>query len=126
MTLKQQLMEIERRLWTNDPAFYRDNLTDDAALVFKETGVITRELAVAAIVKENEEGRRWGEVQFDEVRIRHLTTEVALLTYKVVARWEHEESAISAYASSVYVDRNGEWKLAFHQQTPFDQGGETK
>jgi hypothetical protein len=41
---------------------------------------------------------------------------------KVAARWEHEEFKNSALASSVYVKRDGLWKLAFHQQTPLDVG----
>ncbi|HEU5240303.1 MAG TPA: hypothetical protein VFU37_24420, partial [Pyrinomonadaceae bacterium] len=62
------LLNIERRLWTNDAVFYQDNLTEDCVLVFPETGVINRETAVDAIRKENEEGRRWAEVAFDEIR----------------------------------------------------------
>jgi hypothetical protein len=58
------LIDIERRLWTNDAQFYRDNLTEDCLLVFAETGVITREIAVDAIRKENEQGRRWAKLTF--------------------------------------------------------------
>jgi hypothetical protein len=112
------LLNIERKLWTNDAVFYRDHLTKDCLLVFPETGVISRDVAVDAIHKENEEGRRWAEVQFDEVRSLRLGEGVALLTYRAIARWEHEKSAITALASSLYVKRDGVWKLAFHQQTP--------
>ena len=56
MDLQDQLLAIERRLWTNDAPFYEANLTDEALLVFSETGVITRDAAVAAIRKENAEG----------------------------------------------------------------------
>lgn len=114
----EHLLNIERKLWTNDPAFYKDNLTEDCLLVFPETGVINRDLAVDAIRKENEEGRKWAEVDFDEMRRLRLTDEVALLSYRVTARWEHEKSAITALASSLYVKRDGMWKLTFHQQTP--------
>jgi hypothetical protein len=34
------------------------------------------------------------------------------------ARWDHEQSAIVALASSVDVRDESRWKLAFHQQTP--------
>jgi hypothetical protein len=122
MELEKQLIEIERRLWANDAVFYKNNLIDEALLVFPETGVITRGIAVDAILTENAEGRRWAEVQFDEVRSLRLAEDVALLTYRVAARWEHEESKSSALASSVYVKRDGVWKLAFHQQTPIEGG----
>jgi hypothetical protein len=88
------LIDIERRLWTNDAAFYQDNLTEDCLLAFAETGVITREIAVDAIRKENEQGRRWAEVNFEEICQLRLADTVSLLNYRVTARWEHEESSV--------------------------------
>src|SRR4030095_5370917 len=95
----EDLVDIERELWTNDAIFYKNNLAEDCILVFPDTGVITREIAVDAIRKENEEGRRWAEVEFNEIRSLRLTADVALLNYRVTARWEHEKSAITALAS---------------------------
>jgi hypothetical protein len=122
MELEKQLIDIERKLWTNDAVFYKNNLIEESLLVFPETGVITRGVAVDAILTENAEGRRWAEVQFDKVRSLRLADDAALLTYKIAARWEHEESKRSALASSVYIKRDGVWKLAFHQQTPIEGG----
>jgi hypothetical protein len=51
MEVQDQLVAIERRLWTNDAAFYEAHLTDDALLIFAETGAITRDVAVSAIRK---------------------------------------------------------------------------
>ena len=118
MTLEEQLIDIERRLWTNDAAFYKRNLVEDALLVFAETGVIGRDTAVDAILTENAQGRRWAEVEFDELRSLQLAADVILLTYRAAARWEHDQAKHSALASSVYIKRGGAWKLAFHQQTP--------
>jgi hypothetical protein len=56
MQLQDRLLAIERRLWTNNAPFYEANLIDEALLVFAETGVITRDVAVAEIRKENAEG----------------------------------------------------------------------
>jgi hypothetical protein len=116
--VEKELIEIERKLWTNDAAFYKSSFIDESLLVFPETGVITRDVAVDAILTENAEGRRWGEVEFTEVRILPLSVNVALLNYRVAARWEHEQSKSAAFATSVYVNRDGVWKVAFHQQTP--------
>src|SRR4029450_4618026 len=112
------LIDIERRLWTNDAQFYRDNLTEDCLLVFAETGVITREIAVDANRTENEQRRRRAELTFLEIRQLRLTDTASLLNYRVTARWEHEESSVTLLASSIYVRRDEAWKLAFHQQTP--------
>jgi hypothetical protein len=62
------------------------------------------------------------EVDFKEVRTVQLTEDVALLTYRVTARWEHKESEYPALASSIYVKRDGAWRLAFHQQSPLGSG----
>lgn len=116
-----QLIDIERKLWTNNAVFYKDNLTEDCLLVFAETGVISRDVAVDAIRKENEEGRRWAEVDLDKIHRVSFAVNVALLNYRVKARWEHEELPITALASSLYVNREGKWKLAFHQQSPIKE-----
>jgi hypothetical protein len=116
--MMNELVEIERRLWTNDAAIYEDSLVEDAVLVFAETGPISRDFAVEAIRGENEEGRRWAEVDFEDVRVSKLTADAQLLLYRFNARWEQEEKWVKGLASSVYVDRGNGWKLAFHQQTP--------
>ena len=118
MDLAQQLLEIERKLWKNDADLYGANLAEEALLIFPETGVIDRAFALDAIRAENKEGRRWAEVEFDDVRSLTLTPDSAVLTYKVKARWAHETASITALASSVYVKRGGAWKVALHQQSP--------
>lgn len=118
--LENKLVGIEKKLWTNDADFYANNLLEEAQLVFGETGVISRDAAVDAIRKENKENRKWAEVEFDGIHMVNLTPDVALLTYKVSSRWEHESSFVFALATSVYLKRDGKWKLASHQQTPIN------
>ena len=120
MQLQEQLLRTERELWTNNAALYQDTLMPEALLVFPETGVITRDVAVEAIKQENAEGRRWAEVHIQQVRTLVLSDDAVLLTYRVAARWEHEQTTIAALASSAYVRCDGRWKLAFHQQTPLN------
>lgn len=115
--IEKQLMNIEQKLWTNDPVFYKNSLLKEALLVFGETGVITRDFAVDAIKTENAENRKWAEVEFSAVRCVKLTEDVALLTYTVSSRWNYENTAVAALASSAYVKHGTDWKLAFHQQT---------
>ena len=120
MDLQEHLLRTERELWTNNAVLYQDTLVPEALLVFPETGVITRDVAVEAIRQENAEGRRWAEVHMQQVRTLALSDDAVLLTYRVAARWEHEQAPIEALASSAYVRRDGRWKLAFHQQTPLN------
>jgi hypothetical protein len=116
MELKDELIAVERGLWTNDPDLYRDSLTPEAMLVFPETGVISRDFAVEAIRKEVAENRKWAEVRFGNVRAQPISVDTAALTYTIAARWNHEAAATTSIASSIYVKRDGDWKLALHQQ----------
>lgn len=118
MSLDEELLAIERGLWTNDPELYRASLLPDAMLVFPETGPIGRDFAVEAIRAEVAENRKWAEVRFEDVSARELTSDVSVLVYKAFARWNHEERGSWSLASSVYVRSNGTWKLAHHQQGP--------
>jgi hypothetical protein len=112
------LFEIERTLWTNDPEVYRDALRHDALLLFPETGVITRDTAVAAIRDENRDKRRWAEVTFSDQRTVSPTRDTRVLIYTATARWNCEEEPITVLCSSIYAFEPNEWKLVFHQQTP--------
>jgi hypothetical protein len=117
MTFEEQLVAIERKLWKNDAKLYEANVVPEALLVFAETGVITRDVAVDAIRTENAEGRRWAEVDVNDVRLLPLGKDAALLTYKATARWEGDITNMVALCTSAYVLRNNAWKLALHQQT---------
>jgi hypothetical protein len=116
MALADDLLAVERNLWKNDPDLYHDALTENVMLVFPETGVIGREFAVDAIRKEVAENRVWADVKFSDVRAEPISADVAALTYKVIARWNYEKEGTTAIASSIYVKRNGAWKLSLHQQ----------
>ncbi len=120
MGLVDELLAVERQLWKNDAERYGHHLIDEALLVFPETGVIGRQVALDAIRQENAEGRRWAEVDIGDVHALELGRDAAVLTYRVAARWEHEAARYTSLASSVFVQRNGEWKLALHQQTPLE------
>jgi hypothetical protein len=87
-------------------------------LRFQETGVITRDTAIAAIREENRENRRWAEVRFSGQRVLSPRQDTCVLVYKATARWNSEENPIIVLCSGLYVLYSGEWKLVFQQQTP--------
>lgn len=118
MSLQDQLLDIERALWTNDPIAYRRHLIEEAVLVFGETGPIGRDAAIDAIHKEVAEGDQWTDVDIANVISMSLDTDAALLTYKASAR--RKSQGVTVLATSVYVRRGEDWKLALHQQTPVD------
>jgi Domain of unknown function (DUF4440) len=113
------LITIERTLWENDADTYHERYSPEALLIFPGVGRIDRERAVAAIRKENAEGRAWAEVRFDDVDGRWIKSDAAaLITYMATARWNYESSASKTHCASVYVRVGESWRVAFHQQTP--------
>jgi hypothetical protein len=119
MALEKQLLQLEERFWKGDADFYRQHLTDDSLMVFAEpVGILTKDQTIQAVAA----GPRWAEVEFREARVVRLTDRVAIVIYKARARQEGGDSVYSPLVSSAYVNRQGSWKLAVHQQTPADEG----
>lgn len=118
MDIKDELVGIERKLWSNDPGFYEAAYLPDATLVFDQIGKISRGEAVKAIREENAGGRYWAEVEFDDVALSRLAAGVVLLTYAASARWNHEQASSNTLCSTIYVRKESEWRVALHQQTP--------
>src|SRR6266536_2924067 len=75
MDKQEELMGIERSLWTNDAAIYEATYSPDAILIFPEVGRIGLEHALEAIRAENAAGRHWAEVGFAGVS----ATRIALM-----------------------------------------------
>ena len=75
MDKQEELLRIERSLWTNDAAIYEATYAPDAILIFPEVGRIGLEHALEAIRAENAAGRHWGGSRIcrrlrDEDRVR--------------------------------------------------------
>jgi hypothetical protein len=110
----QDLLDLERQFWKGDAGFYRQHLTDHAVMMFPEpAGVLTRDKILETITS----APRWNDVRIDHVRVVQLTPETALVIYKAAARRAGDAKDYIALASSVYVNQDGSWKLAFHQHT---------
>src|SRR5919107_3250548 len=104
----KDLIAIERTLWENNAQIYHDRYSPEALLIFPGVGRIDRERAVAAIRKENAEGRAWAEVRFDHVEGRWITSDAAaLISYMARARWNYESRASQTLCASVYVRVGG-------------------
>jgi hypothetical protein len=116
-SLLDELLQIERSLWTNDPDIYEQAYNPEAVLIFPEVGRISIPAAVDAIRKENREGRRWAEVEFENTAARPIVTDCVLLNYLVTARWNYETTPSKALCSTIYVGPSGRRKVVLHQQT---------
>ncbi|MGY1660548.1 DUF4440 domain-containing protein [Geodermatophilus sp. SYSU D00705] len=114
------LAALEERGWqalSTSPeqalAFY-DRVLDDAVEMLLPGGM---RLDDRATVLAAMGGPPWSSYRLEGTVVRRLSPDSGLVTYGVVARREGVPP-YSALISSVYVRRDGGWRLAFHQQTP--------
>lgn len=115
MALQDELLAIERKLWSSGAAPYREHLDDECLVAFTEmAGVSSREDIAASV----EGGERWRELGIEMQGLVQPTTEVAILTYEATAVRGEDGERYRALVSSGYVMRDGAWKMVFHQQTP--------
>lgn len=115
MHLEDELLQIERALWTGGPEAYGRHLDPDCLVAFSDelAGVSSRD----DIARSAAESPRWRDLDLDPRGLIRPSDDVALLTYRARANRGTREQ-YEALASSCYIRRNGEWKMVFHQQTP--------
>ena len=114
-----ELIELERRGWEALAAgaqeatrFYGDVLDREVAMLFPGGMALTdREQILQSMG-----GAPWASFALEDPRVLWLTPDCGAVVYGVVA--VREGVTYSALVSSIYARRDGDWKLAFHQQTP--------
>jgi hypothetical protein len=112
--LKRRLLAIEERFWTDGVEYYREQLASECLMLFPGAGMLTREAIIAGVAG----GSRWRNVQIDDAHLVRLGQGSAVFAYRATARREGQAHDYIALVSSVYVEQDGAWKLAFHQQSP--------
>jgi hypothetical protein len=114
MSLENELQALERKFWTEGADFYRENLDEQCVVVFTEmAGVKTREEIASMIGAQP----RYREVAIEPKAVHRLDRSTAIFAYQANARMA-DGTRYRALVSSLYVERVGGWKMAFHQQTP--------
>jgi hypothetical protein len=122
MAVKDDLLSIERQLWTGGAESYLSNLDASCLIAFAQmAGVMTREQVAESV----QDGPRWRVQEMDFEGLVQPTDDIAMLTYRVSSSRGDEQ--YRARISSGYVRRNGDWKMMFHQQTPLpdEESGDT-
>jgi hypothetical protein len=114
MVTKDEIVALERGFWdaAGDGAFYREHFLDEGRCVFS-MGVLDKDTTIKAVVQ----AAPWEDVALDATVLVELAPQVVALVYSARARREGQEP-YEARISSVYVHRDGGWRLAVHQQTP--------
>lgn len=112
-----ELLKIDESLARGTGDDYRARLTDDAVVLLPGLGALDRE-ACAAAVDQSAGMPPWGEIAMTDARLIPLGDDAAAIAYRFDS--DRGGTRYVALMSSVYVRRDGEWKLALHQQTPLD------
>ena len=115
--IEEQLLALEHAFWaaSTDPDFYEEHVDDDAVLVFPYgVGAMDKEMTIYA-VSANE--GHWESHEFEGVRVMPFDEDAGLITYRAKATRVGDDGIFKAQVSSAYVQRDGTWKLVFHQQT---------
>ena len=114
-----ELIELERAGWaslcdgTGDD-YYGRTMTDDGVMVLANGTVMTRDDVVAALGQTPP----WASYEMDDVRVVPVGEDSAALVYVGTGHRDSDDPPFVGVMSSVYVKRDGRWKLALYQQTP--------
>ena len=116
MSVEQILLKLEEEggqaLVSGKAAeFYGRLLTDDAQMVVPGMRVDKQMFVQAA------GGDPWQSFRIEDARVLQLTEDCAALTYKATGTRPGRPEYV-ALMTSIYVARDGTWRLAHHQQTP--------
>jgi len=117
MTTMEELLPIEKSLWTGGPDAYRRHVDETCLLAFtKMAGVYSSDDITATVA----DGPRWQELEIDVQGLVQPAADVAMLTYRASAI-RGDDERYRALVGSGYVRRDDGWKLMYHQQTPLGE-----
>jgi len=118
---EQKLTSSESKLWeawkNKDGEPFKQNLTDDSVMI-DMTGIVQgKDKAVDSMMKTPCEVKSYS---LGDIKVDWVDKETALLTYKAQAdaTCGGQKVPPAVYASSIWVNKNGKWLNAFHQETP--------
>jgi uncharacterized protein YchJ len=107
------LWKTEERLWTGGVEVYEERLDADCIMAFPPpAGIMRREAILASIATAT----RWTAIEMNDRQLSRPRESLAVLGYR--ARAKRGEDAYEAMCTSVYVARDGRWRMVQHQQTP--------
>ena len=118
MALEQNLLDLERQFWNGDADFYRDHLDEECITAFGEEAAVQTREAIAEQVKGD--APQWRDLEIEERAFIQPSEDVAILTYRASGKRAATGELYEALVSSGYVNRGGDWRMTFHQQTPLN------
>jgi hypothetical protein len=114
MSIKDDLLELERGFWTGGADYYRQHLDDVCLTAFTEMAGAFKKEEIARMITDAD---RWRDLRLEPKGFLEPVPGIAILTYTVGAARKNGDPYAAAVTSG-YVMRNGAWKMVLHQQTP--------
>lgn len=114
--LLDALLRVDEALAQGTGDDYRRALTDDAVVALPGMGLLDREGCAAALDASDATG--WDRIEMHDPRLVALGDDAAAVAYRFDGT--RGDFRYAALMTSAYVRRDGEWKLAVHQQTPLE------
>ena len=116
--LQDELFAIEEGFWLQGRDHFLEHVDERCLLAFPQAGemhgVRTREEVAATA---STQPGRWRDLKVSDRHLLRLADGAVVISYRAdVLRFDGEPYA--AMVSSAYVQRDGGWKLAFHQHSP--------
>lgn len=115
MALEQDLMKLEKGFWTEDADYYRAHVDEECLIAFADFVGLRGNEEIASMRGDS----HWTNIKLNEKGLVQLSDDAVVLSYEASANRTTGEP-YKALVSTGYVKRDGEWKMAFHQQTPLD------
>ena len=114
-----ELLDLEHAGWASlcdgtGSEFYGDIMTDDAVMVLANGTVMDRGDVVEAL----RDAPPWSAYEIDDVRLVQLDEDSSAVVYIGTGHRGDDDRPFVGVMTSVYVRRDGDWKLALYQQTP--------
>ena len=115
--MTDELEELERNGWRalsgpDGAAFYRDVMADDGVMVFP--GLVMDKPTTLEVM---DGVAPWVTFHLQDVRVIRASPHCGIVVYGAEAQ-RAGEATYSAEMTSVYVLRDGSWRLVLHQQSP--------
>ncbi len=119
MSVDQDLLCLERASWealtaggAQVDAFFRDTLASPFIMLLPGGTVLAdRDSAIRAM-----QGAPWDTFELSEMQVLPLDDRCAVVAYRASAR--RGQQRYEALFNSTYVNVDGRWLMAVHQQTP--------
>src|SRR5699024_1654823 len=97
--------------------FYGHLMLNDAVMTLADGYTFDRQEVIDSL----NEAPAWSGYEITEPHLIQLTDESAVLVYRGTAWRDVDRTQFWALMSSVYVSKDGAWRLASYQQTPIPE-----